>query len=330
MTRICSDETKWMRRPCLVSRASCAPLVSHSPDERSSTSKHLHHPANGNFSPRMLARLSWQEARMTYSFTQISSYLRCPRQYRYRYLDGWREKEDKAAMMFGRCFENALAAYFAEEDSTAVFFREWRKYQDASLAYSKNDSWDRLYHQGIHLLERFAQDDRVRIRRPKENLQVKLTRSLPSGSQFLSYIDAIGELDGTKCIIDWKTTTCRYPEQPQGLLALDPQLICYSWMAGILDVALVVFVRKNAPEIQYLKTTIDDQQRREFGQLVETTVEQIEAGLFLPHSGIRFPQNGCVSCSHLGICLGDQQLLDSKLIRRPGASDLDWIDQFEE
>ena len=104
---------------------------------------------------------------MTYSFTQISQYLRCPRQYRYRYLDGWREKEDKAAMMFGRCFENALAAYFAGEDSTAAFFQEWRKYQDASLAYAKNDSWDRLYHQGIHLLERFAQEDRVRIGRPK-------------------------------------------------------------------------------------------------------------------------------------------------------------------
>jgi hypothetical protein len=113
-------------------------------------------------------------------------------------------------------------------------------------------------------------------------------------------------------------------------LALDPQLICYFWMAGIPYVALVVFVRKNAREIQYLKTTIDDQQRREFGQLVEATVNQIEAGQFLPHSGIRFPQNGCVSCSHLGICLGDEQLLDSKLIRRPGASELDWLDQFEE
>ena len=155
---------------------------------------------------------------MTYSFTQISQYLRCPRQYRYRYLDGWREKEDKAAMMFGRCFENSLAAYFAGEDSTAAFFKEWRKYQDAPLTYAKNDSWDRLYHQGIHLLERFAQDDRVRIERPKENLQVKLTRSLPAGSQFVSYIDAIGELDGTKCIIDWKTTTCRYRGSASGSL----------------------------------------------------------------------------------------------------------------
>jgi hypothetical protein len=96
------------------------------------------------------------------------------------------------------------------------------------------------------------------------------------------------------------------------------------------DVSLVVFVRKTTPEIQYLKTSIDEEQRREFGQLVETAVEQIEAGHFLPHSGIRFPQNGCVGCSHLGLCLGNQQLMDSKLIRRPGATDLDWLDQFDD
>lgn len=266
---------------------------------------------------------------MTYSFTQISQYLRCPRQYRYRYLDGWREREDRASMIFGRCFENALAAYFRGEDPTATFFNEWKQQQDASLAYTKNDTWDRLYHQGIHLLERFAQEDRVQIRKPKGNLQVRLTRSLPSGGDFVSYVDAIGEVDGRECIIDWKTTTSRYPEQPEGLLALDPQLVCYSWMAGISDVALVVFLRKSVPGIQYLKTSINENQRREFGQLVETTVNQIEAGQFLPHSGIRFPQNACVSCSHLGVCLGDQQLVDSRLIRRPGASDLDWIDQFE-
>jgi len=29
---------------------------------------------------------------MTYSYTQLAQYLRCPRSYRHRYLDGWREK----------------------------------------------------------------------------------------------------------------------------------------------------------------------------------------------------------------------------------------------
>jgi hypothetical protein len=157
---------------------------------------------------------------------------------------------------------------------------------------------------------------------------VKLVRSLGGNNEFVSYIDALGELDGTPCVIDWKTTASRYPEEPEGLLALDPQLICYSWISGIPEVAVVVFVRKNQPEIQYLKATISDEQRREYGRLVETTVSQIEAGQFVSHSGIRFPQNGCVSCPHLGLCLNNQPLIDADLVRRPGAIDLDWLNDL--
>ena len=112
------------------------------------------------------------------------------------------------------------------------------------------------------------------------------------------------------------------------MLSLDPQMICYSWISGIQDVALVVFVRKSVPEIQYLKASITDEQRREYGRLVETTVGQIESGQFPSHSGIRFPQNGCVSCSHLGLCLDSQELITANLIRKPGASDLDWLDEL--
>ena len=64
-------------------------------------------------------------------------------------------------------------------------------------------------------------------------------------------------------------------------------------MTGIDDVAQVVFVRKRTVEVQYLRATITDQQRQEFETLVEDTVRRIESGLFLPHSGIRFPQNPC-------------------------------------
>jgi hypothetical protein len=109
---------------------------------------------------------------------------------------------------------------------------------------------------------------------------------------------AFGEVDGVLCFIDWKTTTSRYPEALAGLLSLDPQLICYSWISGIPEAALVVFVRKHAPEVQYLRATISEAQREEFRRLVETTTNQIEAGYFNPHSGIRFPRNGCMSCPH--------------------------------
>jgi hypothetical protein len=199
--------------------------------------------------------------RVIYSYTQISQYLRCPRSYRFRYLDGWSERDTRATMIFGRCFEKALAAYFRGEDCTAALFKEWGAYRDTALDFGKGESWDKFVHQGVHLLEMFARDDRIRIHHPEKDLQLKMLRSLPNGSEFIAYIDAIGELDGQRFLIDWKATASCYPEEPEGLLSLDPQLICYSWISGIPDVALVVFVRKNRPEIQYLRDTISEEQR---------------------------------------------------------------------
>jgi hypothetical protein len=265
---------------------------------------------------------------MSYSYTQISQYLTCPRRYRYRYLDGWREKDTRAAMLFGRAFEQALAAYFLREDPAAALFREWSACQNQGLRYTNGDTWDRMLQQGIMLLDRFCQDDRVRIRQPRRNLQVKVARQVAGGNEFLAYIDAIGQLDGTRCLLEWKTTSSRYPEEPSGLLALDPQLVCYSWLTGIAEVAQVIFVRKRLVEVQYLHTTISNEQRQEFGQLVQDTVRRIESAQFLPHSGIRFPQNPCSSCPYVGFCLGRQDMAEAALVRRPGAEDLGWLDEL--
>jgi hypothetical protein len=265
---------------------------------------------------------------MTYSYTQISQYLTCPRRYRHRYLDGWQEKDTRAAMLFGRAFEQALAAYFLSEDPAAALFREWSACQNLGLHFTHGDTWDRMLQQGIQLLDRFCQDDRIRIRQPRRKLQIKFVRPLMDKNDFVAYIDAIGKLDGTGSLLEWKTTSSRYPEEPEGLLALDPQLICYSWITGISEVAQVVFVRKRLVEVQYLRTKITDEQRREFSQLVEDTIRRIDSAQFLPHSGIRFPQNPCSSCPYIGLCLGKQQLVDSALVRRPGAEQLGWLDEL--
>jgi hypothetical protein len=81
-------------------------------------------------------------------------------------------------------------------------------------------------------------------------------------------------------------------------------------------------------EVQYLRTTISDAQREEFGRLAENTIGRIEAAEFLPHSGIRFPQNPCSSCPYVGLCLGQQPIVDVNLVRRPGADSLGWIDEL--
>ena len=98
---------------------------------------------------------------MIYSYTQIANYVRCPRSYRYHYLEGWREKKTRAALIFGRCFERALEAYFCGDDCGATLYREWGAHREAQFEYKNADTWDKLAHQGVHLLERFAQDNRI-------------------------------------------------------------------------------------------------------------------------------------------------------------------------
>src|SRR5215467_9262901 len=136
---------------------------------------------------------------MIYSYTQISQYLSCPRRYRHRYLDGWREKDTRAAMLFGRAFEQAIAALFRREDPAAVLFDQWASCKEMDLTYSAHDTWDRMLEQGIQLLTRFVQDGRVQIPQPGSRQQVQFTRDLGSGNQFVAYVDAVGQLDGTPC-----------------------------------------------------------------------------------------------------------------------------------
>src|SRR6266705_3915135 len=265
---------------------------------------------------------------MTYSYTQISQYLVCPRRYRHRYLDGWQEKDSRVVMLFGRAFEQALAAYFLHEDAAAVLFHEWTPCRNQDLHYSNRDTWDRMLQQGVQLLDRFCQDDRIRVRAPRQNLQIKFVRPLSNTNDFVAYVDAIGSLDGTRCLLEWKTTSSRYADEPDGLLALDPQLLCYSWITGIAEVAQVVFVRKRLVEIQYFRTVISNEQREEFSHLAQDSIQRIESAEFLPHSGIRFPQNPCTSCPYVGLCLRRQDLAEARLVRRPGAEDFGLFDEL--
>jgi hypothetical protein len=153
---------------------------------------------------------------MNYSYTQISQYLTCPRRYRHRYLDGWQERDTRAAMLFGRAFEQALGAYFRREDPGLALYHEWGAYQNHPLHYGQRDSWDRMLRQGIQLLERLCQDDRVKVPQPHRNLQIKFRRSLTGQNDFVAYVDAIGRLDGQSCLSSGKQVPAGIRKNPKG------------------------------------------------------------------------------------------------------------------
>ena len=69
-----------------------------------------------------------------------------------------------------------LGAYFRHEDPGDILFREWSACKRQDLQFSDRDTWDRMLEQGIRLLIRFCQEDRIRVAQPACNLQIKFTR----------------------------------------------------------------------------------------------------------------------------------------------------------
>lgn len=261
-----------------------------------------------------------------YSYTQVRCFVACPLRYRYIYLDGWREQPRRAALWFGRAFEEAVEAHFRGENAPAALEGAWSPHRGEGLEYRRGEDWASLLRQGQVLLELLAASRRIDVQ--PSRLQLKLERTLAAGQRFIGYLDAIGRLDGDETVLDWKTTSMRYPEQPQGILALDPQLVCYAWLSGIRRVGLVVFLAKREPEIQFLKATIAPRQIAAWERLVEESVGRIEAGDFPAHSGIRFPFSPCPSCAHLGLCLEDRDLIERNLVRQTGGDAFDWADEL--
>jgi hypothetical protein len=66
-----------------------------------------------------------------------------------------------------------------------------------------------MLQQGIQLLELFVQDGRVQIHQPHSHQQVRFTRTLSSGNSFVAFVDAVGELDSTPCVLVRKTSSAR-------------------------------------------------------------------------------------------------------------------------
>jgi hypothetical protein len=146
-------------------------------------------------------------------YTQLSTYLACPLKYKYHYLDGWRETEDKASLIFGRVFQSSVESQFLVPDAVQFFTQRWTGARDMPLEYTNGDSWEKMLEQGRRLLEQFRTDQRVLIDDGRTAFQVKFRRPLPlSQKHFLAYVDAVGYVDGRYCLIEWKTTAQSYAE----------------------------------------------------------------------------------------------------------------------
>ena len=186
------------------------------------------------------------------SSSSIDTFRLCRRKFKLSRIDGWRQKDKKASLEFGKCVEAGVQFYhdngLKSGDGVAEFQRLWAKFIDQPLVYTDQEGdWKSLNTMGKEFLRLYEiRLPDLPIKNPKWQLQ--FLKSLWPGTdladlQFMAYVDLLSTLDdGSRLIIDIKTAKSMLDITP-GMMALDGQLRKYAWVSGIRDVGFLNFVK---------------------------------------------------------------------------------------
>ena len=187
-----------------------------------------------------------------HSYSGGDTFNYCARKYYLERVQGWSEKQQRAASQFGIALEHAVTFWHQHGMDTAAavaeFVRLWAEHKDKEYIYGKPEKdWASLNLTGQELVQLYA----VRyptfpyiVNDPKHSFQVETTFEVFPGTKlagidFTSYIDLVAQIkDSDKpLIVDMKTSGKDLPE----FMVLDPQLRSYAWVKSWSNVAFLWF-----------------------------------------------------------------------------------------
>ena len=187
------------------------------------------------------------------SSSSLDTFRLCRRKFRLSRIDGWKQKDKKASLEFGKCVEAAVQYYhdngLKSGDAPTEFARLWAKWIDQPLVFTdQENSWRDLNVMGQEMTKLYEiLLPTLPIRNPKWQLQ--FLKELWPGDpiygelQFMAYVDLLSTLeDGTRLIVDIKTAKSMLSVTPD-MMTLDGQLRKYAWVSGIRDVGFLNFVK---------------------------------------------------------------------------------------
>jgi PD-(D/E)XK nuclease superfamily len=242
--------------------------------------------------------------RNRHSYSAGVEFDHCPYKYMLHRIMGWREKDSKAALLFGRALEDSIEFFHATGGKVGEeeFIRLWSMCKDKPLTYTKREvNWEGLMRSGREMMRLYA------IRQPflpipmNTIFQRQFTKEVfpghpkYGGIEFYAKLDMIAnpepnhpmlpqvqwnEVNGIvrPVIIDIKTSGIDL-DSTRGIVAHDLQLRQYAWMRpttwGWIDVAFLWF-KKSPHGIKkgYSVTLLVDAERFKAGD--EAVVASVE------------------------------------------------------
>ena len=238
------------------------------------------------------------------SISQIRTYLRCPLEYRFRYIDGLYVPQS-GAVALGKSIHRALEYNFRQKiDSghdlplkdVVDVFNDTYDFLMEDTELDKGENAEELRKEGMRLLSIYHSTVAPGIRPVivEEPFQIELD------GLYIPLAGIIDLVDESGVIVDHKTAKRAYTgDAIQRDLQLTTYAMAYRMLYGKEEraVRLDVMVRGREPRVQTLKGSRNERQIERHARLIREVADAIEKGIFYPNESYY-----CGICRYLTFC----------------------------
>ena len=251
----------------------------------------------------MNAELHVLREQLHVSYSQIRSYLICPKKYEFNYVLGTEPSHRPVNLVLGGAVHKALAAFYGHvrESGEAMlldalqdaFTGFWDAEMDREVPVVFDDGKDsgQVLDQGIGLLTAFHAKAKVpvvvSVEEPFAVNLVDPSTGEVRDMKLVGAFDLMTEADGHFVITEHKTTARRYSKD-QLLYDLQPSVYWYAARElGISDVRVryQLLVKTKTPGVMLCNLDRGEPQVREMLETVCSVLDGIEAGVFFRNRG---------------------------------------------
>jgi putative RecB family exonuclease len=255
--------------------------------------------------------LSLLRAEAHVSVSSVGCYLRCPEQYRHRYLNRTPPSHKSSALAFGSAIHAALAHFYRElmyscsepsaEELAATFSDAWTRELGSPLPvlFDKNDGPDALRDKGVALVRLFHVDAPRphRVMEVEEPFSVEVhdpTTGEVFDERLVGAVDAIVQDDlGQYHLLEHKTGARKRSFQH------DLQGAIYSYVApriGLGDKVAATYqllTKTKTPTLHVEAVSFTDADRHDALRTVAGVLAAVRAGAFFPRRDQVWLCRGC-------------------------------------
>lgn len=249
------------------------------------------------------------------SYSAMSTYQRCPLQYRFKYVDGLPESFVSSNLIFGGAIHSALELHFNEllignepptQDMLLDAFQDaWRgrEAEYDGVRFGKSEDHNTLSGLADRMLTAFRDSPAAALDETVVGIEEELRGELiPGVPDLLARIDLLSTTSSTLVITDFKTARSRWTQQQADNSA--DQLLMYSELARRLlpdhevQLRFVVLTKTKSPSVEHFDVAVNRRRARRTVSTVEHTWRAIEAGHYYPAPSVM----NCPSCPYRDAC----------------------------